>query len=224
MMKKILTLIFLPLFIAILVQGCDKKTPTPITVTDIDGNVYNTITVGTQIWTTENLRTTRYNDGAAITTGLNNTDWASNTTGAYAIYNDDASNNTTYGKLYNWSAVNTGKLAPEGWHVATEADYGTLIDNLGGSSVAGGKMKMKSSLWQLPNAGATDMTSFYGLPGGYRGTTGSYAQLGKTGYWWANTERNTTQGEYLSLDNDFASTNRNGATKSFGYSVRCVKN
>ena len=137
--------------------------------------------------------------------------------------NDDAANNTTYGKLYNWHAVNTGKLAPAGWHVATKDEYTTLIDALGGSGVAGGKMKIKSVLWDTPNTGATDQSSFNGLPGGYRGMGGGYSLEGRSGYWWTSTARNSTQGNYIVLDNDFESANGNGATNTFGYSVRCVK-
>jgi uncharacterized protein (TIGR02145 family) len=227
MKKQLKKIIVLILITSIgLLQSCkkDEVITAPITVTDIDGNTYSTITVGGVVWMAENLRTTKYNDGTAITTGLSNTDWSNTTIGAYSIYDNDPANNTTYGKLYNWYAVNTGKLAPAGWHVATEAEYTALIDNLGGSSVAGGKLKSTSSLWDAPNTGATNSSGFNGLPGGYRSMSGNYSLEGKTGYWWANTERNASQGEYTNLDNDFAATARNGATKSFGYSVRCVRN
>lgn len=212
-------------------SSCTKTTDTtptpsgdPATVTDVDGNVYKTVRIGTQLWITENLRTTRYNDSTAISTGLSNSDWSSATTGAFSIYDGSASNNTTYGKLYNWHAVMTGKLAPKGWHVPSEAEWQTMIEYLGGSSVAGGKLKSTSSLWMAPNTGATNSSGFSGLPSGYRGTTGGYSLITKSAYFWAATQRNTTQGEYFLLDNDFASSNANGATKTFGYAVRCVMN
>lgn len=205
----------------------DSSTPTPVgdpsTVTDVDGNVYKIVRIGTQLWTTENLRTTRYNDSTAINTGLSNGDWGSATTGAYSIYEGDGSNNTTYGKLYNWHAVNTGKLAPKGWHIASRAEWETLVENQGGSSVAGGKLKSTSALWIAPNTGATNSSGFSGLPSGYRGTSGSYELKGETAYWWASSARNATQGDYLRLDNDLAGSAINGATKTFGYTVRCVK-
>ena len=166
----------------------------------------------------------KYNDGTAITTGLDNTAWTANTTGAYSIYDNDPANNTTYGKLYNWYAVNTGKLAPAGWHVATEAEYTALVNSLGGTSVAGGKMKSTSSLWNAPNTGATNSSGFSGLPSGYRGSGGGYVLIGEAAYLWTSTERNAGQGDYILLSNDFASSNGNGATKSFGYAVRCVRN
>lgn len=226
-MKKIILACCIVANIAF-ISSCKKtttttETPGPTSVTDIDGNVYNVIKIGTQYWTTENLRTTKYNDGTTIPTGLNNTDWAALTTGSYAIYNDDPINNTMYGKLYNWHAVNTGKLAPAGWHVPSSTEWDVLINYLGGGTVAGGKMKSTSSLWNTPNTGADNSSGFNGLPAGYRGTTGGYSTLGNTGYFWQSDERNSTQGNYINLQKNYASTFSNGATKTFGYAVRLVK-
>jgi uncharacterized protein (TIGR02145 family) len=195
--------------------------PEPTTVTDIDGNVYPILKIGSQTWTTLNLKTTRYNDGTAITTGLNDADWTAGITGAYTIYDNDAANNAAYGKLYNWNAVNTAKLAPKGWHVPTRAEWTALTDYLGAS--AGGKMKSTSTLWAAPNTGANNSSGFAGLPGGYRGTTGNFGTIGDTGFWWASSERNATQGDYIKLDRNSDVALANGATKQFGYSVRCVK-
>jgi uncharacterized protein (TIGR02145 family) len=195
--------------------------PEPTTVTDIDGNVYPILKIGSQTWTTINLKTTRYNDGTAIPTGLNDADWAIGATGAYAIYDNDPANNTNYGKLYNWYAVNTGKLAPTGWHIPSRAEWTALTDYLGSSN--GGKMKSTSSLWAAPNLGADNSSGFSGLPGGYRGSTGGFGTINNIGYWWASSERNATQGDYLKLDRNFDVAFANGTTKQFGYSVRCVK-
>lgn len=235
--SKISAILFFGLFT--LMAGCKKKKETtpncecpttqvptasdPTSVTDIDGNVYHVTKHCGKWWMSENLRTTRYNDGTAIPTGLSNSAWSNDTIGAYAIYDDLAINNLSYGKLYNWHAVHTGKLAPAGWHVATEAEWNALISCYGGSGVAGGKLKSTSNVWNSPNTGADNSSGFNGLPGGYRGTTGGYATMGNTGYWWANTERNSTQGEYTSLQHALPSSFSNGATKQFGYSVRCVK-
>lgn len=197
--------------------------PDPTSVTDIDGNVYPVARICGKLWMLENLRTTKYNDGVVIPTGLSNTNWGATTTGACAFYNDLTANNTTYGKLYNWYAANNIKLAPTGWRVPTKAEWNAMIDCLGGSSVAGGKMKSTSSLWSSPNTGATNSSGFNGLPGGYKGTSGSYTLLTNSGYFWGSDERNTSQGEYILLDDDFASVAGNGATKTFGYSVRCIK-
>ncbi|RQO29787.1 hypothetical protein DBR32_14480 [Taibaiella sp. KBW10] len=206
--------------------SCAKKTskPTdPVTVTDVDGNVYTTVRIGTQLWMTENLRTTRYKDGTAIPTGLSNTSWGDASAGAFAIYAENNAHNTTYGKLYNWYAVNTGKLAPEGWHVPSRAEWETLVSNLGGSSVAGGKLKAISSLWNAPNLGASNSSGFAALPSGYKGTSGGYELMGESAYWWASSARNASQADYLRVDDDLAGAAINGATKQFGYAVRCIK-
>jgi hypothetical protein len=112
----------------------------PTVVTDIDGNIYSTVTIGTQTWMKQDLKTTRYNDGAAIPLVTDNTAWAALTTPGYCLYNNtnNADSIRTFGALYNWYAVNTGKLAPTGWHVATDAEWTTLTTYLGGTTVAGG--------------------------------------------------------------------------------------
>lgn len=216
------------LSLASIMSSCTKTETTPpagdpATVTDVDGNVYKTIRIGTQLWITENLRTTRYNDSSSITTGLIDNDWRDATKGAYAIYDGNNANNTTYGKLYNWYAVNTGKLAPKGWHVPTKAEWTILAEYLGGNSVAGGKLKSTSPLWAAPNTGATNSSGFSGLPSGYRGMGGGYSLISRSAYFWTSSARNTTQADYFLLDNDFASSNGNAATNTFGYAVRCIK-
>jgi uncharacterized protein (TIGR02145 family) len=125
------------------------------TLTDQDGNVYKTVTIGTQTWMAENLRTTKYNDGTAIANVTENTVWDTLRTGAYCNYNNTTSIDTiaTYGRLYNWHAVNTGKLAPIGWHVPTADEWTKLTDDLGSGYVAGGKLKETgTSHWNSPNA------------------------------------------------------------------------
>lgn len=207
--------------------SCKKdETPTnsdPTSVTDIDGNVYPVVKICGKFWMAENLRTTRYNDSTIIPTGLSNTAWGSTTLGAYAIYNDNPVNNTTYGKLYNWYAAHMTTLAPKGWHVATEAELLELSTCLGGSAIAGGKLKSTSTLWVSPNVEASNSSGFNAQPAGWRGMGGGYSLLGEATYFWGSNERNSTQGEYLILQNDFGATRYNGATKTFGYSVRCVK-
>ena len=212
-------------FLAVATVSCKKENPTPdpTSVTDIDGNTYAVVKICGKFWMAENLRTTRYADGAAIATSLTNAQWDAATTGAFAIYEGDAANNATYGKLYNWFAASSGKLAPAGWHVATEAEWNALVTCLGGSGEAGGKMKSVSALWSAPNAGANNSSGFGGLPAGYRSSNGPYALKGRAAYFWGADQRNATQGEYLLLSADFATTATNGATKQFGYSVRCVK-
>ena len=156
------------------------------TVSDIDGNPYNTKLIGTQCWMASNLKVTKYNNSPndPISTGLDNTALSNTNTsslGAYAIYNDNSANEKTiYGNLYNWYAVNDPrKLCPTGWHVPTDAEWTILTTYLGGSGtstilVAGGKMKSTDTQpttggWNSSStSGATNESGFSALPGGYR--------------------------------------------------------
>jgi uncharacterized protein (TIGR02145 family) len=124
--------------ILVLFTACCKPIPS---VTDIDGNVYNTVTIGTQVWMAENLKTTKYRNGDVITTGLLDTPWHSTTSGAYAIYNNDNANNTTYGKLYNfYSVADSRNLCPTGWHVPSKSEFDQMINYLGGNQIAYSKI------------------------------------------------------------------------------------
>jgi uncharacterized protein (TIGR02145 family) len=159
------------------------------TVTDIDGNLYSTVTIGTQIWMAENLKTTKYKDGTPIN-DTGNTVWR----GRFAptdycwFNNDSASYAQTYGALYSWSTVETGNLCPAGWHVPTHAEWTTLTEYLGGESVAGGKLKETGTThWYSPNTGATNETGFTALPGGCL-SGGTFGNIGYFGIWWSVTE------------------------------------
>jgi uncharacterized protein (TIGR02145 family) len=195
---------------------------------DVDGNVYTTVTIGTQVWMAENLKVSKYRNGDPIPTNLSDTAWAAAVgagTGAYAIYNNDAANNTTYGKLYNWYAVaDSRNLCPVGWHVPTDAEWIGLENYLGGSSVAGGKLKSTSILWNAPNTSATNESGFSGLPGGKRSPDGTYINIGDRGYWWSSTEASTPL-YYWSrlLSSSHGISNRNGHWSQNGFSVRCLR-
>jgi uncharacterized protein (TIGR02145 family) len=192
--------------------------------TDIDGNTYTSIIINGQEWMQQNLAVTKYRNGDPIPTGLSNTTWQNTTNGAYAIYNNDAANNTLYGKLYNWYAVNDSRgLCPTGWHVPSDAEWTTLETNLGGSSVAGGKMKATTG-WNSPNTGATNESGFTGFPGGYRDTNGSYLFIGFIGHWWSSAENdsNNAWGRKLYYSNSTV-LRISLANKRDGFSVRCVR-
>lgn len=156
--------------------SCKKDDDNELTgVVDAGGNVYTTVIIGNQEWFTENLRTTKYNNGTPIPNITSNSEWGNLTTGAYAWYdNDEATYKYAQGALYNWYAVETGNLCAAGWHVPTDAEWTTLTDYLGGASVAGGKLKAtgtieaETGLWHDPNTGATNETGFTALPGGGR--------------------------------------------------------
>jgi uncharacterized protein (TIGR02145 family) len=196
------------------------------TVTDIDGNVYNVVRIGTQYWMKENLKTSKYNDGTLISTGLSNATWSTATSGAYSIYNNDAANDATYGKLYNGYAVNTGKLAPAGWHVPTQEEWTTLQNYLGGESVAGGKLKSTSSKWTSPNEGASNSSGFTGLPGSWRIFNGEYSadsEKGYYGYWWSSTMSSSGSSWCYILSYHTIGSLRRGYSNVAGLSVRCIK-
>ena len=154
--------------VVLLVTGC-KKDNDDSTVTDIDGNVYKTITIGAQVWMKENLKVTKLNDGTAIELVINDDDWGISTSPGYCWYDNDVNNKNLYGGLYNGYCVITGKLCPTGWHVPTDSEWTELSDYLGGDDVAGGKMKETGTThWLSPNTDANNESGFTGLPGGYR--------------------------------------------------------
>ena len=192
-------------------------------VTDIDGTVYTSIVINGQEWMQQNLAVTKYRNGDPIPTGLSNSTWQNTTSGAYAIYNNDAANNILYGKLYNWYAVNDSRgLCPTGWHVPSDAEWTTLETSLGGSSVAGGKMKSTTG-WNAPNTPATNESGFTGLPGGYRYFNGAYLGIGNYGYWWSSTEYDSDYAWYRTLYYSDSSVYRTTGNKRYGFSVRCVR-
>ena len=194
-------------------------------LTDTDGNVYTYITIGTQVWIAENLKTTKYNDGAAIPNVTDATEWAALTTPSYCWYWNDATTfKATYGALYNWYAVNTGKLCPAGWHVPTDAEWTTLTTFLGGENVAGGKLKETGTThWASPNTGATNETGFTALPGGIRLINGKYYGDGYYIYWWSSTEYTTSHVWDRCLYFDSANMTSYFDSKQAGFSVRCLK-
>lgn len=140
----------------------------PPTVTDYDGNVYQTVLIGDQCWMMENLKVTHYRNGDPIPHVTDGVTWGNLTSGAYCNYNNDEGNVATYGRLYNWYAVDDSRnIAPAGWHVPSDAEWQTLVDYLGGDAVAGGKMKEAGTThWASPNTGATNESGFTALPGG----------------------------------------------------------
>jgi uncharacterized protein (TIGR02145 family) len=197
------------------------------TVTDIDGNLYHTVIIGNQVWMVENLRTTKYRNGGLITKITDKPAWQSTNTGAYCWYNNDIKNKSTYGALYNWYAVDdVRKIAPEGWHVPSLQEWNTLLDYLGGSKVAGGKLKETGTLhWTTPNTGATNETGFCAVPGGLRNDPGDFYALGNFGYWWCADEgENSSSAWSQSMGFILNEVENYGyCSKISGYSVRCIK-
>jgi len=194
------------------------------TVTDYDGNVYNTITIGTQVWMQKNLKVTHYRNGELIPNITNDTAWSNLTSGAYCDYNNTPSNNATYGELYNWyTVVDLHNLCPTSWHVPTDAEWTILTDYLGGESVAGGKLKETTTThWQNPNTGATNESDFTALPGGCRTNSGIFSSIGNIGHWWSATEGSVNYAWDRGLLYSSADVDRGCDNKFKGASVRCL--
>ena len=195
------------------------------TITDVEGNIYNTINIGTQIWMKENLKTTKYNDGTTIPLVSDSTTWINLSTPAYCWYKNDATTyKAAYGALYNWYAVNTGKLCPTGWHVSTDTEWTTLTNYLGGESIAGGKLKETGTThWNNPNTGATNETGFTALPGGYRYDNGAFYYVGFKGFWWSSTEYDIYNAWSRFIHNGDGNVYRDFYSLYYGLSVRCVR-
>ena len=179
----------------------------------------------------KNLDVSTYQDGSPISYVTDSTEWASLTTGAYCyLNNDSAKYAAAYGKLYNWYAVNDKRgLAPKGWHIASDNEWRQLSNYLGGETVAGGKMKEKgTSHWAAPNTGATNSSSFTGLPSGSRSSKGIFYSIGdyigNFGMWWTSTENSAVDAWVRQLEyyNEGLYRNNN-SFKQHGFSVRCVK-
>jgi len=186
-------------------------------ITDGDGNVYTTVTIGSQVWLKENLRTTKYNDGTAIP-HVTGDDWEPLSTPAYCWFGDVEANKDIYGGLYNLFAVKTAKLCPDGFHVPSRGDFLTLTDFLG--AFPGGKMK-SLTLWGAPNEGATNSSGFSALPGGMNEL--AFIHNGLFGYYWTSTLYNTNTGYYISLSFDDALVLETYRWGSSGLSVRCLQ-
>jgi uncharacterized protein (TIGR02145 family) len=217
--------------------------PNMPTVTDIDGNVYNTVLIGSQCWMKENLKTTTYRNGTAI---LNETDanaWYNLTSGAYVWFDNDITMKDKYGALYNWyTTVDPNGLCPAGWHVPTNDEWTALTDYIGGTGVPHGNelkscRQVNSSLsgncntsehprWEEDTYNGnygTDDYGFSGLPGGYCYNYGAFGYVGSYGGWWSSAETSSYGAYYRYLNYDHGNMHVNGNYKQNGFSVHCLR-
>jgi uncharacterized protein (TIGR02145 family) len=220
----------------LILVGCEKN---EYPNKDADGNVLVSVTIGTQVWMAENLKTTKYNDGTPIPYVTDNNEWGTLTSGAYCWYDNDVSYKDYFGGLYNWFAVKSSKLCPKGWHAPTNNEWTTLENYLisNGYNYDGTTFnnKIAKSLaapvdWD-PNFGtgsvgndlaSNNKTGFTAYPGGYRYNDGSHRAF-QSGFWWSSTEFDNGSSWYFNIDFDSPETFRFYASKKNGTSIRCIK-
>jgi uncharacterized protein (TIGR02145 family) len=254
-MKKTYLLLILSLVaVLVLLNACSKDTAisTSTTIADIDGNVYHTVTIGTQVWMVENLKTTHYRNGDAIANVTNITTWTGLSTGAWCDYNNDATNGTKYGHLYNFFAVaDSRNIAPAGWHIPTNTEWTTLTNYVSthlGTSLSEAKALAATTDWRAYsdpvaigcNLTLNNSTGFSALPGSYRnGNNGKFNSIGISAYWWSSTEDDSTFAQYGRITAHYRYMQYNysgmyslydiendtyGYGRQQGFSVRCIKN
>ena len=255
MRKQILIITLLSIFLLFSNLSCEKDSTSSKdyeyetgTVTDIDGNTYQTVKIGDQWWMAENLRVTHYRNGEAIPKVTDDSEWYYSTTGAYCNYDNDDNNAVTYGSLYDWFAVNDNRnIAPEGWHVPSDEEWKELEMYLGMSQSEadafvsrgtneGGKLKSTSG-WN-DNGNGTNESGFSAVPGGYRDhnkssvtdingvvteTFGDYSGMGGSAYFWSSTEGDSYYALLRVLSDNGSEVIRYIVSKGFGLSVRCVR-
>ncbi|MFZ9939969.1 MAG: FISUMP domain-containing protein [Bacteroidia bacterium] len=210
------------------------RCPGTPSLTDIDGNVYNTVQIGTQCWTQSNLTVSKYRNGNGIPNITNNTQWSQTNTGirGWCSYNNDASNGTTFGKLYNWYAVNDSRgLCPTGWHVPTDSEWNVMVKYLdpnadtaalGWQNTNAGTALKSTTGWNN-NGNGTNSSGFTGLPGGYRNDNGGFGNVGNFGYWWSSSDAGSGSAWYRTLNYGSANVFRSNPDQRYGFSVRCVR-
>ena len=177
----------------------------------------NEIKIGDQTWTTKNLDVSTYRNGDVIPLVQDEEEWANLTTGAWCYYENETANGTTYGKLYNWFAVNDPRgLAPKGYHIPSHAEWTILTEDLGAADEAGTKMK---SGW----SNGTNTSGFAGLPGGCRNDGGDFYDIGANGSWWSSSENDSILAWYSFLTNFDGSVTSCTSDKQSGFSVRCLR-
>jgi uncharacterized protein (TIGR02145 family) len=204
----------------------DDTTVIDSTFTDIrDNRKYTIVKIGKQVWMSENLQTSTYRNGDSVRYARTNEEWvdaADNREGAWCYYDNDEQNGKTYGKLYNWYAVNDSRgLAPKGYHIPSDEEWTVLTDYLGGEKIAGFKMKSTTG-WQN-NGNGDNSSGFNGLPGGDRNEDGTFNDVGKEGGWWSSTEYDTNSAWFRVLGYGSGDVLRYDNEKEEGLSVRCLR-
>ncbi len=192
-------------------------------VNDSEGNAYKTVRIGNRLWMAENLRVTRFRNGEPITNVPEDSRWMYQATAAWCSYDNDSAQAKQHGNLYNWHAVSDARgICPQGWHIPSDAEWQQLADALGGNAVAGGKLK-STTLWDFPNAGATNASGFNATGTGIRLYTGNYNLMGFCVVFWSSTSGNKLLAWVRYLEYGNSKFTRTYYGKTSGLSCRCVK-
>ena len=202
-----------------LASSSNKTVPVPksITIKDVSGNSYKVVTIGTQKWIASNLNTSKYRNGDPIPEVKDPVAWSKLTTGAWCYYNNDPANASSYGKLYNWYAINDPRgVAPKGWHIPTTGDWTILTNFLGGVSLAG--LNLKSTLFN-----GTNSSGFNALMGGYRNEFSSFLSFGQDGLWWSATSVDPSYAWVRNMYKPFDRVGEDYGNKKCALAVRCIK-
>ena len=208
-----------------LINGCKKDEKPPDPLSDSEGNTYQTVRIGDQVWMAENLRSTRLNDGTDIPLVTDADSWKDLTGPGRCWYNNDESSyKSIYGALYNGFTIATGKICPAGWHVPDKQEWKNLSDFLGDSLVAGGRMKESGTEhWLSPNKGADNSSGFTALPSGIRYFEGTFATITYSACFWTATDISGDEEWYAGLYYADSAITLNHRNKKHGFSVRCLK-
>jgi uncharacterized protein (TIGR02145 family) len=226
-MKNKNSIILITLIIFFTFFGACKKTDKPVEpLTDVDGNTYKTVSIGNQEWMAENLKTTKFSDGADIPLVTDANAWSNLKTSGFCWYNNDQTTyKNSFGALYNGFTISSGQLCPAGWHVPAKEEWLQLRAHLGDSLKAGGKLKEAgTSHWLSPNKGADNSTGFDALPSGYRYFEGSFSSVLSYTAFWSASDSGKNDAWFAGLYYADAALVINHLDKKQGFSVRCVMN
>ena len=211
--------------ILLALTGCDKGDDTPDPVTDFEGNIYETVRIGDQVWMAENLRTTKLNDGTEIRLITSDQEWYLNNSPAYSWYNNDSTLfSVPYGAIYNGYVVSGDKICPSGWRVPTKEDWNNLIQSIGDSLTAGAKLKVEGlSQWHYPNEGADNSSNFSALPAGMRYFEGTFSSMSYFTAYWSSYETDSSSLSFISLSYLNSTAASGSKSKKHGFSIRCIR-
>jgi len=226
MARRLSNIILIPCVFFVLLSGCEKGEEPPDPVTDIDGNVYETVRIANQVWMAENLRTTRLKDGTEINLITRNQEWNASVGEALCWYNNDSSLfKVPYGALYNGYVANNENICPAGWHIPDNDEWNELIAFLGDTEIAGGKLKVEGlTQWHSPNTGADNSSLFSALPAGMRYFEGTFSSLSYFTAFWSFNEAENASNYFVSLSYLDSKAILSTKSKNQGFSIRCIRN